>query len=193
MNMNQGFSFCNTEISGLVQITSFYAEDHRGGFIKDYSKEAFEANGIYYDLAEVFYTISCKGVIRGLHFQRVNQQPKLIRCISGHIWDVAVDLREDSPTFQRWKSFDLTGENRCEVLIPAGFAHGFLAIEDSMVSYKCAERFCPEYDDGIVWNDPEIGVLWPLQKVGGAGKIILSEKDRSLRSFAEFKTLEGSK
>lgn len=98
--MIQKFEFHETEILGLIEVTPFNADDVRGCFTKDYSKEVFENNGIYHDLAEVFYTTSHKGVIRALHFQRVKQQPKLVRCIWGHVWDVVVDLRKDSPTFK---------------------------------------------------------------------------------------------
>lgn len=98
--MNTRFNFEKTEIDGLIKVTPFNAEDVRGRFTKDYSKEVFEANGISHNLAEVFYTTSHKGVIRALHFQRVKQQPKLVRCICGHVWDVVVDLRKDSPTFK---------------------------------------------------------------------------------------------
>lgn len=191
IEMNQGFSFHKTELPGLIQIASFNMDDPRGCFTKDYSKEIFQSNGIQYDLAEVFYSTSCKGVIRGLHFQRVMGQPKLIRCISGHIWDVAVDLRRNSPTFKHWKSFELTGQNCLEILIPIGFAHGFLALEESVVSYKCAEKFYGEYDDGILWDDPGIGVKWPLELVGGRGKVILSDKDRKLQSFRQFMDIYG--
>ena len=165
--MNTKFNFEKTEIEGLIKVIPFNAEDVRGRFTKDYSKEVFEANGISHNLAEVFYTTSHKGVIRALHFQRVKQQPKLVRCICGHVWDVVVDLRKDSPTFKKWLAFDLTGENNVEVLVPAGCAHGYLVLEHSVVSYKCAEKFYGEYDDGIMWNDPDIGVEWPLDKIGG--------------------------
>jgi dTDP-4-dehydrorhamnose 3,5-epimerase len=111
-----------------MEITSFNADDVRGCFTKDYSKEVFEANGIKHDLQEVFYTTSHKGVIRALHFQRVKQQPKLVRCISGHVWDVVVDLRKNSPTFKKWLSFELTGDNCKEILIPAGCGHGYLVM-----------------------------------------------------------------
>ncbi|MBQ8124876.1 MAG: dTDP-4-dehydrorhamnose 3,5-epimerase [Kiritimatiellae bacterium] len=180
------FSFNETEIPGLIEVTSFNADDIRGCFTKDYSKEVFEANGIHHDLAEVFYTTSHKGVIRALHFQRVKQQPKLVRCIWGHVWDVVVDLRRDSPSFKKWLSFDLTRENRREVLIPAGCAHGYLVLDESVVSYKCGEKFYGEYDDGILWNDPELAVAWPLDRVGGAEKVILADKDKNLQSFAQF-------
>ena len=183
--MNTKFNFEKTEIEGLIKVIPFNAEDVRGRFTKDYSKEVFEANGILHNLAEVFYTTSHKGVIRALHFQRVKQQPKLVRCICGHVWEVVVDLRKDSPTFKKWLAFDLTGENNVEVLVPAGCAHGYLVLEHSVVSYKCAEKFYGEYDDGIMWNDPDIGVEWPLDKIGGEQNLILAEKDKNLQSFAQ--------
>lgn len=184
--MNTKFRFESTPIEGVFAVTVFNADDERGKFTKDYSKEIFAENGIPYALSEVFYTTSRKGVIRALHFQRVKQQPKLVRCILGHIWDVVVDLRRESKTYKKWISFELTGENNLEILIPAGCAHGYLVLESSVVSYKCAEKFYGEYDDGIRWDDPDLSVAWPLHRVGGEANIILSEKDRSLQSFAEF-------
>lgn len=189
--MNQQFKFCKTEIDGLIEISSFNADDIRGGFTKDFSKEIFAENGIDYEIAEVFYAKNQEGVIRGLHFQREKQQPKLVRCISGHIWDVIVDLRKDSPTFKKWLSFDLYGEKYNEVLIPKGCAHGYLALEPSIVSYKCAEKFYSEYDDGIRWNDPDIAVRWPLGKIGGIENVITSDKDQNLQTFAEFMAKYG--
>lgn len=184
--MNTKFDFQETEIPGLIEVTPFNAEDVRGCFTKDYSKEVFEANGIHHDIAEIFYTTSHKGVIRALHFQRVKQQPKLVRCIYGHIYDVVVDMRKDSPTFKRWLGFDLIGTKHNEILVPAGCAHGYLVLEDSIVSYKCSEKFYGEYDGGIRWNDPDIAVEWPLEKIGGEEKLILADKDRSLPFFQEF-------
>ena len=184
--MNQKFAFQETEIRGVYEITPFNADDIRGCFTKDYSKEVFEQHGIKHDLAEVFYTTSHKGVIRALHFQRVKQQAKLVRCIYGHVWDVVVDLRKDSPTFKNWLSFDLIGEKHNSILVPEGCAHGYLVLEESIVSYKCAEKFYGEYDDGILWNDPDIGVTWPLDKVGAIDQVILAEKDKRLQSFAVF-------
>lgn len=184
--MIKPFEFKQTKIEGLIEINPFNADDVRGCFTKDYSKEIFEQNNIKYNLAEVFYTTSYKGVIRALHFQRVKQQPKLVRCIYGHVFDVVVDLRKDSKTFKQWLSFDLTGDNKKEILIPAGCAHGYLVLEHSIVSYKCAEKFYGEYDDGILWDDPDINVKWPLELVGGKENVILAEKDKNLQSFAEF-------
>lgn len=189
--MIQKFEFHETQISGLIQINSFNADDIRGCFTKDYSKEVFEANGIQHDIQEVFYTTSHKGVIRALHFQRVKQQPKLVRCIWGHVWDVVVDLRKDSPTFQKWLAFDLIGEKYNELLIPAGCAHGYLVLEQSIVSYKCAEKFYGEYDDGILWDDPDIGIEWPLKQVGGLEHVILADKDKNLQSFKTFMDVYG--
>ena len=189
--MNHKFEFKETEISGLIEITPFNADDVRGCFTKDYSKEVFEANGIKHDLAEVFYTTSHKGVIRALHFQRVMQQPKLVRCICGHVYDVVVDLRKNSPTFKKWLGFELVGEEHNEILVPAGCAHGYLVLEDSIVSYKCGEKFYGEYDDGIMWNDKDINVNWPVERVGGIDKVILAEKDRKLQSFEEFMSTYG--
>ena len=184
--MIQPFKFKPTKIEGLIEVRPFNADDIRGCFTKDYSKEVFEQNHIKHDLAEVFYTTSHKGVIRALHFQRVKQQPKLVRCIYGHVYDVVVDLRKESPTFKQWLGFDLTGDNKHEILVPAGCAHGYLVLEHSIVSYKCSEKFYGEYDDGILWDDPDINVTWPLELIGGTDNIILADKDKNLQSFAEF-------
>ena len=181
--MIQKFEFHPTEIEGLVEITPFDADDIRGCFTKDYSKEVFEANGIYHDLKEVFYTKSFKGVIRALHFQREIQQAKLVRCVSGHVYDVVVDLRKDSPTFKKWLGFDLIGEKHNEILVPGGCAHGYLVLEDSIVSYKCGEKFYGEYDDGIMWNDSDINVTWPIEKIGGLENLILADKDKNLQTL----------
>lgn len=189
--MIQKFEFKETEINGLLEVTPFNADDVRGCFTKDYSKEVFEQNGIKHDLMEVFYTTSHKGVIRALHFQREKQQPKLVRCISGHVYDVVVDLRKESPTLKKWLGFDLIGEKHNEILVPAGCAHGYLVIEPSIVSYKCAEKFYGEFDDGILWDDKDINVEWPLEKIGGMDKLILADKDKNLQSFAEFMSKYG--
>ncbi len=184
--MMQKFEFEYTDIEGLIKVTSFHADDVRGGFTKDYSKEVFEANGIKHDLMEVFYTNSYKGVIRALHFQRERQQPKLVRCVCGHVYDVVVDLRKDSPTFKKWLGFDLIGDKYNEILVPAGCAHGYLVLEESIVSYKCSEKFYGEFDDGIMWDDPDIAVRWPLEKIGGISQVILADKDKNLQTFAQF-------
>ena len=180
------FSFEKLQLEGAYLIKPFFADDLRGGFVKDYSTNTFIENGIEFDIKEVFYTISRRGVIRALHFQEVNQQPKLVRCISGKIYDVIVDLRPDSPTFKKWLGFYLTGENRNELLIPAHFAHGYLVIEDSIVSYKCAAPFDAPNDSGIIYNDKILGIVWPFNEIGGIEHLIISDKDQKLQTFLEY-------
>lgn len=182
----QKFSFEELLLKGAYLIKPFFADDLRGGFIKDYSKEVFEKNGINHELLEVFYTISKKGVLRAIHFQEVNHQPKLVRCVSGRVFDVIVDLRPESPTFKRWLSFYLTGENMDEILVPAHFGHGYLVLEDSIVSYKCAAPFDGEHDSGIKFDDPDISVVWPFHEIGGLDKLIISDKDKNLQSFKQY-------
>ena len=187
--MIEKFDFQKTELEGAYLIKPFYANDERGGFIKDYNVDTFEANGIEHELKEVFYTISHKGVIRALHFQLVKQQAKLVRCVKGHVYDVIVDLRPNSPTFGKWQGFDLTEDNRLELYIPEYFGHGYLVLEDSIVSYKCGEVFYGDGDSGIMYNDTEIGVDWPFEKIGGIENLIISEKDKNLMSFDDYKKL----
>lgn len=178
--------FEKLELSGAYLITPFFNDDLRGGFLKDYSQEVFLQNGIEYNLKEVFYTISHKGVIRAIHFQRVKQQAKLVRCISGKIYDVIIDLRKDSKTFMQRKGFYLSGENMTEILVPEGFGHGYLVLEDSIVSYKCAEHFFGLYDSGIKYDDKDMNIDWPYELIGGKDKVINSEKDDKLQSFKTF-------
>lgn len=184
--MAQSFSFQELDLKGAYQVTPFFAADERGGLIKDYNEDTFRANGIEYSLKETFYTLSKRGVIRAIHFQVEKQQPKLVRCISGHVYDVIVDLRPESATYGQWRGFDLTGENLLSLLVPAGFGHGYLVLEDSVVSYKCAEVFYGPGDSGIRFDDPELGIVWPLERIGGADRLIISEKDRNLMAFREY-------
>lgn len=184
--MVQKFEFQELELKGAYLIKPFYATDHRGGLIKDYNVDTFRANGIDHDLKEVFYTISKRGVIRATHFQLIKQQPKLVRCVSGHVYDVIVDLRPESDTYGKWLGFHLTGENTHSLLVPAGFGHGYLVVDDSVVSYKCAEVFYGEGDSGIMYNDPDIGIAWPMDLIGGEDNLIISEKDLNLMTFREY-------
>lgn len=185
--MVRNFEFKETGLEGAYLIQPFYATDDRGGFVKDYNIDVFRSNGIEHNLKEVFYTISKRCVIRAIHFQLVKQQAKLVRCISGHVYDVIVDLRPNSPTFGKWKGFDLTGENQLSLYIPPFFGHGYLVLKDSVVSYKCGEVFFAEGDSGIMYNDPHIGIEWPFEKIGGVENLIISEKDLNLMSFSEYK------
>ena len=184
--MIQKFDFQELDLKGAYLIKPFYATDSRGGLIKDYNIDVFKENGIRHDLKEVFYTVSKRGVIRAIHFQLIRQQPKLVRCISGHVYDVIVDLRPSSPTYGQWRGFHLTGENTNTLLVPAFFGHGYLVIDDSVVSYKCAETFYGDGDSGIMFNDPEIGVEWSFDLIGGKENLIISDKDLHLMSFKEY-------
>ncbi|HKL94728.1 MAG TPA: dTDP-4-dehydrorhamnose 3,5-epimerase [Clostridia bacterium] len=183
--MIQKFSFEKTEIEGAYLINPFVADDIRGYFLKDYSLETFAQNGIDHELKEVFYTNSKKGVIRAIHFQREKPQAKLVRCVYGKVFDIIVDLRKNSPNFGKWQGFILSEENKQELFIPGYCGHGYLVLEPSIVSYKCGEKFYGEYDDGIMWDDKDINIKWPLELVD---EIILADKDKNLQSFAEFKT-----
>ena len=182
----QKWNFEELEMKGAYKVTPFFAADVRGGFLKDYSKEVFEQNGIYHDLKEVFYTISHKGVIRAMHFQRVKQQAKLVRCVVGKVYDVIIDLRKGSPTFGKWQGVYLTQDNMVELLVPEGFGHGYLVLEDSIVSYKCGEKFYGEYDGGVKFDDEDMGIVWPYEEIGGKENIIIAEKDKNLPTFKEF-------
>ena len=184
--MVQKWDFEELDLKGAYLIKPFWASDDRGGLIKDYNIEVFKEHGINYELKEVFYTISKRGVIRASHFQMIKQQPKLVRCVSGHVFDVIVDLRPDSPTFGQWKGFHLTGENLNSLLVPA---YGYLVIEDSIVSDKAAEVFYGEGDSGIMYNDSDIGIEWPFELIGGKENLIISEKDLNLMSFVQYKDI----
>ena len=181
--MNTKFNVEKAQLEGVRLITPFCSEDIRGCFIKDYSKEMLESWGISHELKEVFYTVSHSGVIRAIHFQREKEQAKLVRCIKGKIYDVVVDLRKDSPTLGQWVGFELSEDNRREILVPEHFGHGYLVIEDAIVSYKCAEKFYGEFDDGIRWNDEDINIKWPTEMVS---QIILSDKDKNLQTFKQY-------
>jgi dTDP-4-dehydrorhamnose 3,5-epimerase len=187
--MIQKFDFQKLDLEGAFLITPFCATDDRGRLIKDYNVDVFQANGIQHDVKEAFYTVSKRGVIRAIHFQLGKQQAKLVRCISGHVYDVIVDLRPDSPTFGEWRGFHLTGDNMRCLYVPAFFGHGYLVIEDSIVSYKCAELFYGEGDSGILYDDPDIGIEWPMSVIGGRSNLIISEKDLRLMSFADYRKL----
>lgn len=187
--MIQKFEIKENRLKDSYMISPFIASDERGYFIKDYNIDTFCSWGLEHRLKEVFYTVSKKGVIRALHFQVGKQQAKLVRCISGHIYDVIVDLRKDSSTFGKWEGFHLTGENLCSIYVPEYFGHGYLVLEDAVVSYKCNEVFYAEGDSGIIYNDPEINIQWPLDQIGGEDNLIISDKDKGLSGFKEYRDL----
>ncbi len=176
-----------TPIEGLTIIHPHVFEDERGYFIKDFEASFFKTNGLPIEFLETNESKSKKGTIRGLHFQQHYSQGKLIRVIKGAVFDVAVDLRFGSPTFGKWMGFELSEYNHDILYIPDGFAHGFLALEDdSIFSYKCTNKYAPEFDSGIRFNDADINVEWPVDKIGGWDKVITSEKDAKLQSLKDF-------
>ena len=176
-----------SNIEGLCLIESTVHRDTRGYFMETFSQKDMYEEGLFFSFVQDNQSMSTKGVLRGLHFQKKFPQTKLVRVIKGTVYDVAVDLRFDSPTFGQWKGFELSEYNHDVLFIPKGFAHGFLALEDdSIFSYKCTNRYAPEFDSGIRFNDPEIGVEWPVERVGGWDNVITSEKDSKLQSFREF-------
>lgn len=189
--MIQKWDFQELDLKDAYLIKPFFASDERGGLIKDYNVDIFKANGIQHDLKEVFYTISKKGVIRATHFQLIKQQPKLVRCVSGHVYDVIVDLRPNSATYGQWRGFHLTADNMVSLLVPEYFGHGYLVIEDSIVSYKAAEVFYGEGDSGIMYDDADISIEWPFELIGGKENLIISEKDKALMSFKEYNKTVG--
>jgi dTDP-4-dehydrorhamnose 3,5-epimerase len=184
--MNHNFEFCPCSLLGVYKILPFYAPDERGGLLKDYNFDIYRQQGIDFNIHEIFHTISKKGVIRAIHFQLGRQQAKIVRCISGKIFDVVVDLRTNSPTFGNWEGFELTGENQIQLLIPEYFGHGYLVIEDSIVSYTCNAGFYKDGDSGIIYNDSDIGIEWPFHRIGGIENLIISEKDQKLMSLKEY-------
>jgi dTDP-4-dehydrorhamnose 3,5-epimerase len=187
--MIQQFEFKETSLRGAYIIKPFLACDERGAFVKDYNINTFYNNHIQHELKEVFYTISKKGVIRAIHFQLQKQQAKLVRCIHGHIYDIIVDLRPNSPTFGEWIGYHLSENNSLMLFVPEFFGHGYLVLEDSIVSYKCNQVFYAEGDSGIKYDDPQINIRWPFEEIGGMENLIISEKDKNLMSFETYKSI----
>lgn len=143
-------------MKGAYEVTPPYTTGERGDFTKDYNADAFKQNDIDHEPKEMFYAISKRGVIRAMHSQFVRQQAKLVRCISGHAYDVITDLCPDPPTLGKWQSFDLTGGNQKALYILRYPSHGYLVLEDPAVSYKCGEVFYGEGDAGTMYSDPDI-------------------------------------
>lgn len=175
MKIMAKFNFNKTSLEGvyIVELTSF--GDERGYFMETYNQKEFEKKGLDMIFVQDNQSKSKQGVLRGLHFQTKHQQGKLVRVISGEVFDVAVDLRKGSPTYGQWEGVILTAENKKQFYIPEGFAHGFLVLsEHAEFVYKCTDFYHPEYEGGIPWDDPTIGVQWPLDNIE---KILLSTKD----------------
>lgn len=177
------FKFTKTEIEGLYVIEPKVFGDHRGYFMETYNFEDFKKEGLDMVFVQDNQSKSSKGVLRGLHYQNPYQQGKLVRVIYGEVFDVAVDLRNGSSTYGRWYSEILSSENKKQMYIPQGFAHGFVVLsEEAEFVYKCTELYHPECEGTIFWNDPDIGIDWPLATINN---LILSEKDKKARRLYE--------
>lgn len=169
-------NFNKTKIDGVYIIEPKIFGDRRGYFMETYNKKQFLEAGLNMTFVQDNESKSIKGVLRGLHFQRKHSQGKLVRVTKGEVFDVAVDLRTGSPTYGQWEGVILSEENKKQFYIPEGFAHGFLVLSDEAVfNYKCTELYASEYDGGVMWNDSDINIKWPLD---GIENIILSEKDK---------------
>ena len=180
------FKFIKTSIEGVYIIEPTVFGDDRGYFMETYHAEEFKEAGLDLNFVQDNQSKSKKGVLRGLHFQYTKPQGKLVRVLKGVVFDVAVDLRRNSPTYGKWESIILSEENKKQFYIPEGFAHGFLVLsEDAEFTYKCTEFYDPEDEGGILWDDSSIAIDWPVDNI----EIILSEKDKKWKTFKENKVV----
>ena len=180
------FEFKKTEIKDLLIIKPHMYPDERGLYKKYYEKNVFAEHGITCDFTESSDLYSKKGALRGLHYQTENSQAKLIHVISGVLFDVALDLREDSVTFGKYHTELLKAEEELIVYIPEGFAHGFISLtDDTIFSYQCSGKYVPAACGGIRWDDPDLNILWPLKEYG-VERVIATEKDRNWPTLAEY-------
>ena len=171
------------EIEGLKVITPKVFGDARGYFVETYNKNDFYEAGIDVEFVQDNQSASTRGVLRGLHFQTKHPQDKLVRCINGEVFDVAVDLRPGSKTYGKWFGVTLTAENKKQFFIPKGFAHGFLVLSDyAEFAYKCSDFYDPTGEGGIKWDDPDVGVEWPITE---DMKLNLSDRDTKWGSIKE--------
>ena len=177
------FIFNKTEIEGVYVIEPKVFGDNRGYFMETYNFEEFKENGLDTAFVQDNQSKSTKGVLRGLHFQKQHSQGKLVRVISGEVFDVAVDLRKNSSTYGKWFGVKLSDENKKQFYIPAGFAHGFLVLSDEAeFVYKCTDLYHPEFEGGIAWDDCDIAIKWPTQNID---KLVFSEKDKKWKKLKD--------
>lgn len=150
------------EIEGLYIIEPYVFRDERGYFYETYSEKDFFDNGLTMKFVQDNESHSTKGVLRGMHFQKTHPQGKLVRALSGTVYDVVVDMRVGSATFGKWAGVELSAENKRQLYIPEGFAHGYFVLSDEATfAYKCTDFYCPGDDGGIPYNDPDVGIVWP--------------------------------
>lgn len=182
---------CNG-IEGIKIIEPAVFGDARGYFMETYNYNDFAAAGIDCKFVQDNQSASKRGVLRGLHFQINYPQDKLVRVVSGEVFDVAVDLRKDSETFGKWYGVLLSSENKKQFFVPKNFAHGFIVLSDyAEFCYKVTDFYHPNDEGGILWNDADLGVEWPIPKDMRVEDLVLSDKDRVQQSFAEYKRAHG--
>lgn len=176
------FTFSTTSIEGVIIVDVRSYGDRRGYFMETYKRPDFVAGGIDCEFVQDNQSSSTRGVLRGMHFQKEHPQAKLVRVVRGAVFDACVDLRPGSPTWGRWEGAVLSAENRRQLFIPRGFAHGFLVLsEEAEFCYKCDDVYRPGDEGGLMWNDPAIGIEWPAllgDAVLDPLKLVLSDKDR---------------
>ena len=186
------FQFTKSGIEGLVVVEPKVFGDNRGYFMETYNYNDFKAAGLDMVFVQDNQSKSKKGVLRGLHFQKKNPQGKLVRVVSGEVYDVAVDLRKGSDTYGKWYGVLLSAENKKQFYVPEGFAHGFVVMsETAEFVYKCTRFYDPSDEGGLMWNDPEIGIDWPVPE---NAELLLSEKDQHHQPLKDFEspfTMEG--
>lgn len=169
-----------TRIEGLVLLEPEVYGDDRGFLLESYQDKAWAEAGVDLDFVQENHSRSRGGTLRGIHFQISPGQAKLVRCLRGKIWDVAVDLRKDSPTFTQWEGYELSDENHRQMLVPVGFGHGFCALSEiADVGYKLSSYYDPATEQSIAWDDPEVGIDWPVEEP------LLSERDKVAPSLSE--------
>ena len=185
------FTFTQTSIEGLIVVDARTYGDARGYFMETYKRPDFVAGGITCDFVQENQSSSVRGVLRGLHFQIEHPQAKLVRVVRGAVFDVAVDLRRGSATYGKWEGVKLSAENRRQLFIPRGFAHGFLALTDVVeFSYRCDDVYHPNDEGGLAWDDPTLAIAWPPLRGDAAfdpAKLILSEKDQHHPTLCELR------
>lgn len=171
------------DIEGLYVIEPTVFKDERGYFVETYNQNDMKEAGLDMVFVQDNQSMSTRGVLRGLHFQKQFPQGKLVRVVRGKVFDVAVDLRSDSKTYGKWFGVELSAENMKQFYIPEGFAHGFLVLSDETeFCYKCTDFYHPGDEGGLAWNDPEIGVEWPLEE---GVDLIISEKDQKWKGLKD--------
>lgn len=174
-----------TAIPDVLLIEPDVFGDERGFFMESWNRRKFAEAGIDYDFVQDNHSRSTRGALRGLHYQIEQPQGKLVRATVGAVFDVAVDLRQSSSTFGQWVSAELTAENKRQLWVPPGFAHGFYVFSDvAEFQYKCTDFYAPEHERSIRWDDPDLAIEWPIERDQG-NEPLLSEKDRAAVSFAD--------